>query len=64
MKVFLVSGVKKSVLLKLTFIKFWTYITSDFLGLVNFGFLDLDNFVMVDRFSILSPTLSILPSVS
>ena len=45
MKVFLAPEIRKSVLEELAFTK------SVFLGLVNFGFLDLANFVTVYRFS-------------
>ncbi len=54
MKVFLALRVKKSVLKELAFAK------SDFLVLVNFGFLDLTDFAAINRFLILLPTL--LPS--
>ena len=50
-KAFLAPKIRKSVLKELAFIK------SDFLGLANFGFLDLANFVAVDRFSKLVPIL-------
>lgn len=48
-KAFLAPKVRKSVLEKLVFVK------SEFL--VNFIFLDLPNFVLFDRFSILPSTL-------
>ena len=50
MKAFLAPKVRKFVL-KFAFGK------SDFLGLVNFDFLDLAKFITVNRFSILLPTL-------
>ncbi len=57
MKAFLTPRVRKSVLEELAFAKFWAFTKSDFLSLVNFGFLDLANFTMVDRFLIIPPTL-------
>ncbi len=56
MKASLALKVRKSVPEELAFAKFWAFIKSDFLGLVNFGFLDLDNFAAVNRFLILPPT--------
>ena len=50
MKAFLAPEIRKSVLGELAFAK------SDFWDLVNFGFLDLVNFLAVDRFSKLLPT--------
>ena len=49
-KVFLAPKIKKCVLEELAHTK------SDFLGLVNSGFLDLANFAAVDRFPKLLPT--------
>ncbi len=56
MKAFLASKVGKSVSKELTLAKFWTFTKSDFLGLVNYSFLDLANFAVVDRFLKLTPT--------
>ncbi len=53
MKVFLALRVRKSIL-ELTFTKS-AFGKSDFLDLVNFYFLDLVKFSMVDRFLILLP---------
>ena len=53
MKVFLASKVRKSVSKELIFTK------SNFLGFINFGFLDLIDFAIVDRFSKFLPTLSL-----
>ncbi len=53
MKAFLASGVRKSVP-KLTLEKL-ALGKSDFLGLVDFDFLDLADFAAVDRFSKLPP---------
>ena len=55
-KAFLALEGRKSILEELIFAK------SDFLGLVNFGFLDFANFVAVDRFLILPQTSSQLAS--
>ena len=55
MKAFLAPEIRKSISEKLAFAK------PDFLNLVNFGFLDLANFAIVDRFSKLLP---ILPSLT
>ncbi len=63
MKASLALGVRKSVLEELAFVKFWAFTKSDFLGLVNFGFLDLANFATVDRFLILPPISSPLPAL-
>ncbi len=60
MKAILTSEVRKSVLEKLAFTKFWAFTKSDFLGLVNFGFLDLADFATVDRFLIVPPTLLLI----
>ena len=57
MKAFLAPKVRKSVL-KLAFV-FSKY---DFLGLVDFDFLDLAKFTTIDKFLILPPIL--LPSAS
>ena len=57
-KTFLASEVRKSVLEELVFAK------SDSLSLVNFGFLDFADFVVVDRFLILSPILSLAASLA
>ncbi len=57
MKASLALGIRKSIPEKLVFAKFWAFTKSDFLSLVNFGFLDLADFVIVDRFLILLPTL-------
>ncbi len=56
MKAFLALRVKKSIPKELAFAKFWDFTKSDFLGLVNFGFLDLADFATVDRFLILPAT--------
>ena len=55
-KASLTSEIRKSIP-KLAF----TFGKSDFLGLVNFNFLDLAEFAIVDRFSILQPTLPLVP---
>ncbi len=62
MKAFLALGVIKSVLEKLVFIKFFAFTKSDFLNLVNFGFLNFANFVIVDKFSILPVILLEIPA--
>ncbi len=53
MKVFLASGVRKSIP-KLTLAEL-AFGKSEFLNLVNFDFLDLADFAAVDRFSKFSP---------
>ncbi len=53
MKAFMTLKIKKSVPKKLAF----AFNKSDFLHLADFGLLDLAKFTMVDRFSILLPTL-------
>ena len=50
MKAFLALEIRKSIPGELAFAK------SDFLNLVNFNFLDLADFVAVDRFSKFLPT--------
>ncbi len=62
MKAFLALGVRKSVSEELTFIKL-AFSKSDFLDLVDFGFLDLAKFAIVDRFLILLPTLPLFALV-
>ncbi len=56
MKASLAPKVRKSVLKELVFAK------SDFLGLVNFGFLDLADFAVVNRFSKILPNSTITSS--
>ncbi len=55
MKAFSALEIWKSVPEELTIAKFWAFTKSDFLGLVNFGFLDLADFISVNRFLILLP---------
>ena len=60
MKAFLALKVRKSIPEELVFTK------SDFLGLVNFGFLDLANFAVIDStltFLPISPLLAFLASL-
>ncbi len=56
MKAFLASRVRKTVLEELTFAKL-ALDKSDFLYLVDFSFLDLVEFAIVDRFLIFLATL-------
>ncbi len=54
MKAFLASKIRKSVSEELTFAKL-AFGKSDFLNLVDFDFLDLADFIAVDRFSKFPP---------
>lgn len=58
--IFVASGIRKSVPVKIFFAKFFLHLAkSSFLNLVKFDFLNLTYFATVDKFSKLSP---ILPS--
>ena len=68
MKVFLASGIRKSVPEELVFVKL-AFGKSDFLDLVDFDFLYLTEFATVDKFLILPPilpllTLPVIPNTS